>query len=212
MIPGMIPVTPPTRPRGYEFVSAANKTVAATTFTYTAQNIGEADPNRLVVVCICMDNNGVTRSLSSVTIAGAAATIVADTGSSDRAAAIVAAAVPNGTTADIVVTYSGNVNLNGIGVFAMYALNSNTAVSTASPGGAAATTTITGIQAGDFCIASGEFSTGTSGITAVSPTILASSVNVAARLTSSQGYYTATSTSHTLGFSSGNRIALAAWR
>lgn len=91
---------------GISFVSDNASTAGTASYTFTAQNIGTADPTRIVVVGLSTGVNNVT--VSSVTIAGsnaAQATSAASGGASVRSD-IWYLAVPSGTTADIIVTFS----------------------------------------------------------------------------------------------------------
>lgn len=77
-----------------------------TTTTFPAHAIGTAAADRYVLVGAQM-NIGTARSITSITIGGNAASLTA-TGSSVRCSAFGILAVPTGTTANIVVTWSGS--------------------------------------------------------------------------------------------------------
>jgi hypothetical protein len=106
-----------------------------TTYGFTGRSIGPADSTRIVIVGVAA-RAGSTFNVSSVSIAGAAATLIARTIGNDDAAAIYARALASGTTADISVTFSTSAVRCGIGVWAMYNKSSTTphASSTANNG------------------------------------------------------------------------------
>lgn len=95
------------------------------TTTYTGVAIGAAASDRQVWVGICnLDLGGLSSSVTGVTIGGVAATIESSTRSSDAPSGATFetfwcwAAVPTGTTANIVITCSaGSNNESGISVY-----------------------------------------------------------------------------------------------
>lgn len=101
--------------------------------------IGPASADRLIVVVV-LSRSGTARSLSSLSIGGAA-TIVADSGSANRTASIGQRLVTSGETVDIVATFSGDVTECAIIVYAVTKLNSTTALD----GDAVALTTDPGV-------------------------------------------------------------------
>ncbi len=104
----------------------------AQTYTFTDVDIGEAAPDRLVVVCVTSTEAGVNRTVSSGTIAAAAATLVAAvSAASFIPTAILSRNVATGTTADITVTFSGAVTNCGIKIYVLYGLRSLTPVDAA---------------------------------------------------------------------------------
>jgi hypothetical protein len=92
-------------PFSITYVSNNSTTTMGGAVTFTSQNIGTADPTRIVVVALDHGpNSGV--SVTSVTIGGVTATQApsADSGGSGVRSDIWYLAVPTGTTANIVVT------------------------------------------------------------------------------------------------------------
>jgi hypothetical protein len=84
-----------------------NTTLSA--YTFTAEPIGTAEADRIVIVAIA-SSSAASQQVSTgtpVTIGGVAATQVVMTGLSTRSVEIWEANVPLGTTADIVITYTG---------------------------------------------------------------------------------------------------------
>ncbi len=94
-------------------------------YTFTDRLIGDADPGR-VVFALVMTYGSSGRSISSVTIAGVVASLVATTtfGSFAGIAAIYAATVPSGTTATVVVDCSGSMTAIAIDLVAGYNISS----------------------------------------------------------------------------------------
>lgn len=105
-----------------------------TEYTFAGQAIGTAAGNRKVVVCVGAGASN--RTISTLTVGGVSASLVKRQQSTNNTAEIWQAAVPTGTTADIVITFSGANNQVGIGVFAVYGAQSaahDTGASTANP-------------------------------------------------------------------------------
>jgi hypothetical protein len=90
------------------YIGAVNNTGSATTYTFTAANIGTATSDRVVVVGVML-NSSVSRTVSSVTLGGNAMTSIVGTNSASNTA-LFRISVASGTTADIVVTGSGGAN------------------------------------------------------------------------------------------------------
>lgn len=90
-----------------------------TSRTFSTVDIGAAHPNRTVVVTATWNAGAVGVLLSSATIAGVSATIIQTSASAGwERSAILYANVPSGSSADVVLNFSGTIN-NGaaIGVF-----------------------------------------------------------------------------------------------
>lgn len=124
-------------------VSAAD----AATYTFTGLDIGTADVDRLVIACLTFRASG-TPTITSVTIGGIEATIDVDsrnTSNNLSAASIRHASVPLGTTADVVVTLSGNAVLMGVVVYTttVYDGSAPTKTGTATRGDTAGTMQLT---------------------------------------------------------------------
>lgn len=105
-------------------VDAAN----STTYTFNTVDIGTAAANRHVIVGVVSRHASVANTVSSATIAGVTASIVADGVISNSQAALLIAAVPTGTTGTIAITLSGGSERCGIAVWAAYGLLSATPV------------------------------------------------------------------------------------
>lgn len=88
------------------------------TYTFTSAAIGVADASRRVVVAVHWGQATNNRTLSSATIGGIAATIHSQSNPANLASvAIISALVPTGTTATIVINFSGSADRCKIGVF-----------------------------------------------------------------------------------------------
>lgn len=112
------PVSAPSTPFSITHIGDNSNTGGASTYTYTAQSIGTADPTRIVVV----DVVGIAGAISTVTIGGATASHSATCSainSSGTTSDIWYLAVPTGTTATIVVTYTASALRNAIGVYSV---------------------------------------------------------------------------------------------
>ncbi|CDX26666.1 hypothetical protein MPL3356_60488 [Mesorhizobium plurifarium] len=77
-----------------------------TTYTFNAVNIGTANANRQLVICFAWGST-VSRTVSSVTVGGVAATLVQQVGSTTGGTAIFRFPLSTGTTGNIVITMSG---------------------------------------------------------------------------------------------------------
>jgi hypothetical protein len=90
-------------------------------YTFSAQSIGAAASDRIVVVGVAWGPTN-DRALTSMTIGGVAATII---GGSADGCAIGYAAVPTGTTADIVLDWPYPVQLVGVSVWRLVGAESS---------------------------------------------------------------------------------------
>lgn len=172
----------------FAFLQAAADTANATIYTFSSQNLGTADAARYIIIAIQARGTTAGLTVSSVTIGGVAATIsVQRTNSTSNynVAALVIAAVPTGTTGDVVVTLSVEALRSAIKMYRAVGINSATASDTdssvathptcaldvpaggfaigcacvAQGGGAAATTTWTGIAEDSDVVVETNFTT-----------------------------------------------------
>lgn len=106
-------VKPPT----VSFITTAQATVSGTTYTFSNVSIGSASSDRIVVVnagAIRNDSNG-NRRISSATIAGTTANIIANTNVYRvNITTIFYLPVASGTTATIAFTCQGDSGTNGV--------------------------------------------------------------------------------------------------
>jgi hypothetical protein len=93
-----------------DFLQAATpNTTTQTTYTFASQNLGTADADRYIVVGIEARGTNSGLVVSSATIGGQSATItrqVTNATSNFNIAALIIAAVPSGTTGDIVINFN----------------------------------------------------------------------------------------------------------
>lgn len=127
-------VTPPTG--NYNANTGSN--TASTTFTFTSVSIGTASSTRYVVVA--MIAQGASASPTSVTVGGISATSAAAAVTSSNRAELWIAAVPTGTTANIVVTFAASTTRCAVGSFSVYDITSTTPVNTATSSGSTSMT------------------------------------------------------------------------
>lgn len=103
--------------------SSASSASDLTTYTFSAQAIGAASADRIVIVACGAVNVSSGTTLSSATIGGISATILKqqtnNAASVDTIFAIIAASVTSGTTADIVLNYSAGQLRAGVSTYSM---------------------------------------------------------------------------------------------
>lgn len=129
-ITGFAPVPTSTPAGGLAVTATYKETTSRTNHSFTA-DIGDAAPDRLVIVAIAVGGT----NISSVTIGGNAATIHCNGSASGfQSAAIASLSVASGTTADIVITTSSSDEPVEAVVYAATGLSSTT------PTGAVAST------------------------------------------------------------------------
>lgn len=136
---GHLPVTISNTAHAYD---ASN----ASAYTFSSAALGTARGNRQIVVGL-EATGGTVYTLSSVTIGGISASVDIQTTTSNDRIAIVRAAVPTGTTGDIVVTFSNTFNSCAIGVWAVYGASTGAASDTASSSADPPSTTACAIPA-----------------------------------------------------------------
>jgi hypothetical protein len=118
------------------FVDSTESTGDLTTYTFAGHAIGDAATGRHVLIGIGASGSAgqSDRTISSVTVGGDAATavgtLVTSTSTATTYAVFYIIQVDSGTTADIVVTWSGDLISTGIGVWALYNLLSATPTDT----------------------------------------------------------------------------------
>lgn len=119
------------------YQSNNNDTTNTTAYTFTGQSLGAAAGDRDIVVAIGARNNA-TGVVSSVTIGGVSATLlkaIDDTNAGSDLVELWIAAVPTGTTGDIVVNFTGTMLRCAIIVWSMTGASSITPSATASDSG-----------------------------------------------------------------------------
>lgn len=182
-----------------------NSTVASqSSYTYTAQGIGTADPTRIVAVAISYNAGSGANAVSGVTIGGNAATSsgAATTSTVGAATDIYYLAVPTGTTANIVVSFSVNPSRIAISVYSVIGTGASfSTAASAQNGSSVSTLTQSGtIPTGGGAISVITIHTSTPGT--VTPTNLTTDTNLTfGSSTTVAGHNTASSGATTMGFS-----------
>lgn len=133
MIPGLQPTIPRHR-LSLEYRAQYSATNDASTYTFSNADIGAAASDRLVIVAVhAAFSGGTNRTITSATIGGISATIdYAGTNTDARGFTFLSAIVPTGTTATIVLNFSGNLLRLGIGVYRLTKYTSRVPRDTAS--------------------------------------------------------------------------------
>jgi hypothetical protein len=106
----LMPLVNPSRTSNLNiaYTDGASSSANSYTYTFSSVGIGAAATDRIVAVCAQINAASTTTyGISSITIAGVAATMAVRS-SNNKNAAIAYAAVPSGTTATIVVTLTGS--------------------------------------------------------------------------------------------------------
>ena len=91
---------------------------SASSITATAFSLGAAQADRVIVVCVAA-GAGAARQVSGITIGGNAATLAIRSASVSQCTGVYYLAVPSGTTADIVYTFTGAVTTLTTSVYAL---------------------------------------------------------------------------------------------
>lgn len=109
-------------PVALSFLVDASSASDLTTYTFSSLSLGTAASNRYILVAVGRQRFGTPSTVSSLTVAGVSASQVVDQGSSNanqQAVSIWIAAVPTGTTGDVVVTLSAGHLRCGVSIFRM---------------------------------------------------------------------------------------------
>lgn len=169
------------------YASANGEETGTNPKTWTAAGIGTAAANRYIVVGVFNRSAGAV-TVSSVTVGGTACTqlvtLDGDSGANTSRADlwITNSAITSGTTADIVITFSGTPARHGYVAWAVTSIGSTTASATSSSSADPSTTTIN-ISAGGVAIGLGF-----SGLDGTTSTPTGLTENVDASFGSSSSY------------------------
>lgn len=121
-------VIPPPAAATISFTASATDDTSQTTYTFSGVALGTAAADRKIVVGVGGARAAAgAHTVASMTVGGIAASLVKqqDVSAGDRETAeIWQAAVPTGTTGDIVVTFDAGMVGAGIGVWAVYGAQS----------------------------------------------------------------------------------------
>lgn len=193
------------------YVTTVSSTTDLTTYTFSNASIGTAASDRYVIVGFSASTGTAGITISSVTIAGITATLLSkaeySATSASRVSGIYMAAVPTGTTATIVVTYSSTMARMALNVYRCIGLPTITPHSTASVTGASGTAytlDVSGSSAG-FVIAQAAVQASTSftwtGLTEDSDSVIEAAItqSAASTNTSASGSVPVTATSGVSG-------------
>jgi len=121
----LLPIFVPQIPATVTYIGNTLDTVDRTTYTFASHSLGTAAADRKIVVATYGQRASV--SVSTLTVNGVSASLVKaqQVSSADRTVEIWQAAVPTGTTGDIVVTFSGGASAHcSVGVWAVYGATS----------------------------------------------------------------------------------------
>jgi len=152
LVPMMLSVASATAV-SYSYRTKASSTANASSYTFSSLDINSAAADRHVHVAVHYGDSSSLPSITSVTIGGITAVAnKTSTGSPASLVAIYTAAVPTGTTANVVLTLSGSPDQAGVGVWVSYGLSSTAAYATGNSTADPATATIATVNGG-FCIA-----------------------------------------------------------
>ncbi len=111
------------------FLQTATSTSGLGTYTFSAQNLGTAASDRYIVVAVASRKAGASATISSVSVGGVTASIVSqvtDNVTNTNVSGLAIAAVPSGTTGDVVVTFSLTMLRCGIALYRLDNLVSST--------------------------------------------------------------------------------------
>lgn len=96
----------------------SNSTTPASSFSFNNVDLGAVTADRVIVVCVTA-SGATARTISGVTIAGNAATLVTRNSSFRKCTGIYMLAVPTGTSATVAVTFSGAVDEASVGCYSL---------------------------------------------------------------------------------------------
>lgn len=154
------------------FLTTDTSSANSTTYTFSSLTFGTAAADRYIVACFTTRGGGSNADIDSVTIGGVTATEVINATALQatvwNGTAIFIAAVPSGTSGDVVVTYNVSTLRCGCSLYRLTGLGSATAHDTASDttfSGGELTDTIDVPAGGIVIAASGQDSGTTPGYT-----------------------------------------------
>lgn len=148
----------------FAYLQSDNSTVDASTYTFSSENLGTPDPYRYIILTIESRKTGALTTITSVTIAGITAAIAVQQNvitSNTTVCGIAIAAVPTGSSGDIVVNFGATMVRCVINVYRATRLRSLTANDTKSSTDNAPTCNL-GIQARGFAVGGALSATSTS--------------------------------------------------
>lgn len=148
-LPGFMPIGSPVAAAAGKVLTYRNYYLDASnnsTYTFTATDVGSAEATRRVIVGAHQYGGSVT--LTSATIGGVSATEVTTDSANTAQTLLLIAHVPTGTTADVVLTWSGSTSGSAVSVWTATGLSSDTAVDSGRSATNPATDTISTVDGG----------------------------------------------------------------
>ncbi|MFA5768360.1 MAG: LamG-like jellyroll fold domain-containing protein [Bacteroidales bacterium] len=139
----------------YSFINSYPDTADTNQYTYSV-SFGDAAADRYIIVTAAARKAGASTTITGVTIGGVSATEVhqnTNTSTNTDVSGIFIAAVPTGTSGNVVVTYGATMVRSIIGVYRVTSLSSATASDTAGYISTADPTNTLDIPAGGFAVA-----------------------------------------------------------
>lgn len=133
MLPGNSPIVADNKPVpfGFEIGDTQIDATAKTVYTFSGMDFKKADKKRLAIVSFQAVTGSAGITVPSVLIGGLSANIQPTT-SGDNRSGIAWVILPSGTTADVVITFSGGVSACSCHSYSIYALPSTTPVKSGS--------------------------------------------------------------------------------
>lgn len=105
--------------RSFALTASPIETVDGTTTTFSAQDFGPAGSSRIMVAAFGEGPVTSAPAITSVTIGGVAATLINGVLSTSERVAIYAAAVPTGTSGDVVIVWTQSCDAVGLNLYSM---------------------------------------------------------------------------------------------
>lgn len=115
----------------FSFLQSATNSGNTSPYTFAAQNFGTAHADRFIIACIEVRGTGPT-TVSNVTIGGVAATVVSQPVGNGNVAAIAIAAVPTGTSGNVVFSVDGSPLRAALQLYRAVGIDSSTPYDTAT--------------------------------------------------------------------------------
>jgi len=113
------------------FLQSAANTAGQTSYTFSSQNLGVATNDRVIIVC-AFGSAASSFTLNSITLGGTAMTSVVSTGSTVAPTSIYRITSTSGTSANVVVTFSGSSTRCAIAMYSLTGFGTVTNHDTAS--------------------------------------------------------------------------------
>lgn len=139
------------------FLQQTTTNSGATTYNFASQNLGTADTNRYIIVCIAGRKTGASTTITNVVVAGITATEVTQVSrfvTNTNISGIFIAAVPTGTTGTVSVTYGAAISRCFISLYRVLNVLTPTGYDFAAVGATDPSTTLD-IPANGFAVGTG---------------------------------------------------------